>query len=113
VWPSPTQRVPRAEFRKKCAEEKITAVMFEGGARLVSQILQDRQLDYLFVYRAPMILADEKAKPMFNGLRTERLINAIRLREVRNEMHGEDVLTRGLVTYPEKLFIDETTFSMA
>lgn len=115
VWvlPSPTQRVSLAEFRKKCAEEKIGAVMFEGGARLVSQILQDRQLDYLFVYRAPMILADEKAKPMFNGLRTERLVNAVRLRDVQNEMHGEDVLTRGFVAYPEKLFVDETTFSMA
>ncbi len=115
VWvlESGSQRVPLGEFRKKCAAEKINAVMFEGGARLVSQILQDRQLDYLFVYRAPMLLADEKAKPMFNGLRTERLANAIRLRNVQNEMHGEDVLTRGLVTYPEKMFVDETTFSMA
>jgi diaminohydroxyphosphoribosylaminopyrimidine deaminase/5-amino-6-(5-phosphoribosylamino)uracil reductase len=114
VWvlPSPTQRVPLAEFRKKCAEVKIPAVIFEGGAQLVSQILQDRQLDYLFVYRAPMLFADDRAKPMFNGLRTERIANAIRLRDVRNETHGEDVLTRGFLEYPERLFIDETTFSL-
>jgi len=114
VWvlPSPTQRVPLAEFRKKCIEMKIPAVMFEGGAQLVSQILQDRQLDYLFVYRAPVLLADDRAKPMFNGLRTERMANAIRLSDVRNESHGEDVLTRGYVEYPERLFIDETTFSL-
>ena len=114
VWvlPSPTQRVPLAEFRKKCTEVKIPAVMFEGGAQLVSQILQDRQLDYLFVYRAPVLFADDRAKPMFNGLRTERMANAIRLSDVRNESHGEDVLTRGFVEYPERLFIDETTFSL-
>lgn len=114
VWvlPSPTQRVPLAEFRKKCAEVKIPAVIFEGGAQLVSQILQDRQLDYLFVYRAPLLFADDRAKPMFNGLRTERMANAIRLRDVRNETHGEDVLTRGFLEYPERLFIDETTFSL-
>lgn len=114
VWvvQSPTQRVPLAEFRKKCAEMRIPAVMFEGGAQLVSQILQDRQLDYLFVYRAPVLFADDRAKPMFNGLRTERLANAIRLGNVKHEALGEDVLTRGTVQYPERLFIDETTFSL-
>lgn len=114
VWvlSSPTQRVSLAEFRKKCVEERIAGVMFEGGARLVSQILQDRQLDYLFVYRAPILLADDRARPMFQGLRTERLANAIRLTDVKSETYGEDVLTRGRVAYPEKLFIDETTFSL-
>ena len=114
VWtlPSATQRVSMAEFRKRCAQERITGVYFEGGAQLVSQILQDRQLDYLFVYRAPLLFADDRAKPMFNGLRTERLANAIRLAEVRHEALGEDVLTRGRVQYPERLHIDETTFSL-
>jgi diaminohydroxyphosphoribosylaminopyrimidine deaminase/5-amino-6-(5-phosphoribosylamino)uracil reductase len=114
VWvlPSPTQRVPMAEFRKRCAEERISGVMFEGGAHLVSQIVQDRQLDYLFVYRAPILFGDDRAKPMLNGLRTERISNAIRLSDVRHEAFADDVMTRGRVVYPEKLFIDETTFSL-
>jgi diaminohydroxyphosphoribosylaminopyrimidine deaminase/5-amino-6-(5-phosphoribosylamino)uracil reductase len=114
VWvlPSPTQRVPMAEFKKKCAEERLCGVMFEGGAHLVSQIVQDRQLDYLFVYRAPVLFGDDRAKPMLNGLRTERIANAIRLRDVRHEPYADDVLTRGRVEYPERLFIDETTFSL-
>ena len=114
VWvlPSPTQRVPFADFRKKCVEERISGVMVEGGAQLVSQMMQDRQLDYLFVYRAPLLLADDRAMPMFNGLRTERLSNAIRLRELKVEQLGDDVLTRGRVEYPEKLFIDETKFRL-
>jgi len=114
VWviPSATQRVPLAEFKKKCADERISGVIFEGGMQLVSQILQDRQLDYYFIYRAPVLLADDRAKPMLNGLRTDKLANAVRLRDVRNEVHGEDVLTRGYVAYPEKLYVDETTFSL-
>jgi diaminohydroxyphosphoribosylaminopyrimidine deaminase/5-amino-6-(5-phosphoribosylamino)uracil reductase len=114
VWvlPSQTQRAPFSEFRKKCAEERISGVMVEGGAQLVSQLLQDRQLDYLFLYRAPILLADDRAKPMFNGLRTERLANAIRLSDVKHEALGDDMLTRGRIEYPEKLFIDETTFSL-
>ncbi len=114
VWvlPSPTQRAPMSEFRKKCAEERIAGVLFEGGAQLVSHMLQERQLDYLFIYRAPVLFADDRAKPMFNGLRTERPANGIRLTNVHNEMHGDDVLTRGDVVYPERMFVDETTFSL-
>ncbi|HVU23342.1 MAG TPA: bifunctional diaminohydroxyphosphoribosylaminopyrimidine deaminase/5-amino-6-(5-phosphoribosylamino)uracil reductase RibD [Opitutus sp.] len=114
VWvlPSATQRAPMTEFRRRCLEERISGVLFEGGAQIVSQLLQDRQLDYLFVYRAPMLFADDRAKPMLNGLRTERLAQAVRLANVRNEPHGDDVLTRGHVNYPERLFVDEATFSL-
>ena len=114
VWtlPSATQRVPMSEFRKRCAQERITGVYLEGGAQLVSQILQDRQMDYLFIYRAPMILADDRSKPVFSGLRSEKLTNAIRLADVRHEILGDDTLTRGRVAYPERMFIDETTFSL-
>lgn len=114
VWilPSATQRVPMGEFRKRCTQEKIPGVYFEDDAQLVSQILQDRQLDYLFVYRAPVLLADDRSKPMLSGLRTEKLANAIRLAEVRHELLGDDTLTRGRVTYPGQMFIDETTFSL-
>ncbi len=114
VWvlPSATQRAPWPAFRQKCVEEKITGVYFEGGVQLVSQILQDRQLDYYFVYRAPVLLADDRAKPMLNGLRTDKLANAVRLADVHAEALGEDTLTRGRVTYPEKMFVDETAFSL-
>lgn len=110
VWclPSPTQRVNFADFRKKCAEERISGVYFEGGVQLLSQMLRDRQIDYLFVYRAPVLLADAKAKAMLTGLRTEKLTEAVRLTDVRHQVLGDDTLMRGRVVYPEKIFVDET-----
>lgn len=115
VWviPSPTQRVPMSEFRKKCVEERVAGVLFEGGAQLVSHLLQEKQLDYLFIYRAPVLFADDRAKPMFNGLRTEKPVNGVRLSDVRNEVHGDDTLTHGRVEYPAQMFVDETTYSLA
>ncbi|HEY0944519.1 MAG TPA: bifunctional diaminohydroxyphosphoribosylaminopyrimidine deaminase/5-amino-6-(5-phosphoribosylamino)uracil reductase RibD [Opitutaceae bacterium] len=114
VWilPSPTQRVSFADFRKKCAEEKINGVYFEGGAQLLSELVRLRQLDYLFVYRAPILLGDEKARGLLNGLRTEKIANALRLADVHHETFGEDELLRGRVVYPEKLQVDETVFSL-
>ncbi len=114
VWcfESSSQRVPFDAFRKKCAEEKITGVYFEGGAQLVSELVRAREMDYLFAYRAPVLLADDKAKSIFSGLRPERPDQAVRLAEVRHEILGDDALMRGRVVYPGKLLLDETVFSL-
>jgi diaminohydroxyphosphoribosylaminopyrimidine deaminase/5-amino-6-(5-phosphoribosylamino)uracil reductase len=114
VWvlETPTQRVGFGAFRRKCIEEKVTGVYFEGGALLISELLRARELDYLFAYRAPLLFADDKAKTMFAGLRPEKVEHAVRLADVRHEVFGDDSLMRGRVTYPEKLLLDETVFSL-
>ena len=114
VWvcESPTQRVGFADFRKRCAEAGITGVYFEGGPQILSLLIQERQLDYLFVYRAPLLLADSRSKPAFDGLRTEKLAAGLRLADIRNQVLGDDTLTRGRVVYPPKLQVDETAFSL-
>lgn len=111
VLPSASPKVSFPDFRKKCGEEGITGVFFEGGAQLLSELLQVRELDYLFTYHAPVLLADDKGKSLLRGLRTETLAHAIRLAQVRHEAHGDDTLMRGFVTYPEKMFVDEATFT--
>jgi len=107
VMDTPTQRVGFADFRRRCTEEKITGVYFEGGAQLISELLRSRQLDYLFSYRAPLLFADEKAKGMFTGLSPEGVVQAVRLADVRHSTFDDDALMRGRVTYPEKLALGE------
>jgi diaminohydroxyphosphoribosylaminopyrimidine deaminase/5-amino-6-(5-phosphoribosylamino)uracil reductase len=112
IFESRTTRVPFAPFRARCAAEGITGVLFEGGAQLLSAALVERQLDYLLMYHAPVLLADERAKGAFGGLRTETLSQSIRLEDVRRHTLGEDALVRGRVVYPEKIQVDETLFSL-
>lgn len=114
VWElaSPTQRVNIVDFRKRCVEEKISGVYFEGGSHLVSELLALRELDYMFVYRAPVLLGDEKAKSAYLGLRTEKLESAVRLTDVRHAHLGDDQLMRGHIVYPPKIHIDEAVFSL-
>jgi len=111
VLNSSTPKVNFQDFRARCVQEGIPGVFFEGGAQLLSELLQARELDYLFTYHAPVLFADDKSKAILRGLRTENLENAIRLRAVRHEVHGDDALMRGFVSYPEKLFVDEATFN--
>jgi diaminohydroxyphosphoribosylaminopyrimidine deaminase/5-amino-6-(5-phosphoribosylamino)uracil reductase len=114
VWTfdSPTQRVPFADFRRRCTEERIAGVFVEGGAVLVSELVRSRQLDYLFSYRAPIIFADDKAKTIFSGLRPEHVEQAVRMTDIRHETFGDDELLRGRIVYPDKLLIDETAFGV-
>lgn len=112
IFESPGGGVPLAEFRARCAAEGICGVLFEGGSQLMSRTLIERQLDYLIVYHAPVLLADERAKPVLGGLRTETLSRAIRLTDVRRQILGQDSLVRGRVAYPEQIQIDETLFSL-
>lgn len=107
VLESASPRVNFQDFRRRCSDEGITGVLFEGGAQILSELLGARELDYLFVYHSPLFFADDKARTILRGLRTERLTNAIRLEQVRHESHGDDTLMRGFIRYPEKLFVDE------
>jgi len=108
ILPSIHGRTSLAAFRAHCAAEGITGVYVEGGAELLSGFLQAREIDYLFAYRAPLFLADQRALPAMRGLRTERLNQGVRLERVRHASVGDDQLMRGHVVYPGKLSIDET-----
>jgi len=112
VFESASGRVHLAQFRARCAAEGIVAVLFEGGPQLLSRAVAERQLDYLFAYHAPVLFADERAKPVLSGLRTEGIAQALRLADVRRQTLGDDALVRGRVVYPERLQIDETLFSL-
>jgi diaminohydroxyphosphoribosylaminopyrimidine deaminase/5-amino-6-(5-phosphoribosylamino)uracil reductase len=108
---APSPKVNFSDFRARCVAEGIAGVFFEGGAQLLSEALQARELDYLFTYHAPVLFADDKGKSVLRGLRTETLDHAIRLERVRHEVHGDDMLMRGFVKYPEKMFVDEALFT--
>jgi diaminohydroxyphosphoribosylaminopyrimidine deaminase/5-amino-6-(5-phosphoribosylamino)uracil reductase len=111
ILPSASAKVNFMDFRQRCATEGITGVFFEGGAQLLSELLQSRELDYLFTYHAPVLFADDKGKSILRGLRTETMEQAVRLTGVRHELLGDDALMRGFLQYPEKMTIDEATFN--
>ena len=104
--PAVNGRVAPAAFRARCASEGICGVYVEGGAQVLSELLQAREIDYLFAYRAPVFLADQKAQAVMRGLRTEKLEQGIRLERVQHASLGDDQLMRGFVVYPGRLTVD-------
>lgn len=91
-----------AAFRARCAEAGVCGVYCEGGPSLLGAMLKDRALDYLFLYRAPLLFADNHAPSFLDGLSPESPDAGVRLANLRRETFGEDDLLRGHVLYPEK-----------
>lgn len=89
------------KVREQCLASGITGVYVEGGPRLLADLLQARQLDYLFAYRAPKWLADSAAPGPFAGFAPETMSRAFQLRDVRLDSFGSDQLMRGYIVYPE------------
>jgi diaminohydroxyphosphoribosylaminopyrimidine deaminase / 5-amino-6-(5-phosphoribosylamino)uracil reductase len=86
-------------FRKYCVESDITGVFIEGGPRILSSLLLSDQLDYLYAYRAPVILADNGAIAAFDGAMPENIADGWRLENIHHEALGDDELLRGWVKY--------------
>lgn len=99
VWALPTDT--RAwffdAFLKRCASIGIIGVYVEGGANILSSMLDNKILDYLFAYRAPKLLADIKAPPCFIGQNIDRMDSAFSLKNIKHATFGDDQLMRGFV----------------
>ena len=97
--------LPQADFfdafKARCVAEGVYGVYCEGGASLLSAFAASRALDYLFLYRAPLALADNAAPPFLFGRAPERLDEALRLEDVRRAVLGDDDVLRGRVVYPQ------------
>ncbi|MDX2110052.1 MAG: bifunctional diaminohydroxyphosphoribosylaminopyrimidine deaminase/5-amino-6-(5-phosphoribosylamino)uracil reductase RibD [Verrucomicrobiota bacterium] len=87
-------------FRKHCMAAGINGVFFEGGPRLVGDLLSHQQMDYLLAYRAPLIFADSQSIPAIQQeAALTKLAMAPRLTRVHHDVFGEDSLMRGFVKY--------------
>ena len=56
-------------------------------------------MDYAFVYQAPKLMNDSQAPGIGNPRFTKSMDDALRLKQVRHAILGEDVLTRGSIDY--------------
>lgn len=88
-------------FLAQLTVRRISGLLVEGGPSFLSGLWRMGALDYLFAYRAPMILGDEAAIAAVFGRAVPNLSGAIRLRDIRRKQLGSDDLIRGWLTYPE------------
>jgi diaminohydroxyphosphoribosylaminopyrimidine deaminase/5-amino-6-(5-phosphoribosylamino)uracil reductase len=97
VWELPDEggHLSWEAFVERCAREEILGVYIEAGPRLATELIEAGRIDYLFVYQAPKFMSDAAARGIGSERQTSEMSQAIRMMEVRHEIFGTDILTRG------------------
>jgi diaminohydroxyphosphoribosylaminopyrimidine deaminase/5-amino-6-(5-phosphoribosylamino)uracil reductase len=80
-------------------QEGITSVLVEGGARLHGSMLEDRLVDHVRLFLAP-IFAGDGGISVVDGVRAANRDEAICLNKVRYKRLGDDLMIKGDIYYP-------------
>jgi len=88
------RRIPWAPIVKQLAEQGVLSVMIEGGATTAAWALQEKAVDRILVFYAPMILGSD-GRVMIDRLGVKRVKQAIRIRDMQIRKSGPDALVSG------------------
>jgi len=99
--PYENDRFPLAAFQRACTELDIRGIYIEGGRSLISNLLAQNAIDYLFCYRAPKLFASDKAPAFADGLDIREPSGAPYIEQPYSEILGDDILSHGFLNYPQ------------
>ena len=88
------RRIPWAPIVKQLAERGVLSVMIEGGATTAAWALQEKAVDRILFFYAPMILGGD-GRVMIDRLGVKRVKQAIRIRDMQIRKSGPDALVCG------------------
>jgi diaminohydroxyphosphoribosylaminopyrimidine deaminase/5-amino-6-(5-phosphoribosylamino)uracil reductase len=95
--PSARERVDLAGLLRALAERGITSVLVEGGEALLGSLFDCGLVDKVVAFIAPIIIGGEQAKTAVGGSGVDKVVDAFRLRRVRVERCGEDMMVSGYI----------------
>lgn len=87
-----------AETFRELGEKNITSVLIEGGGDILSQALDERLIDKVVIYLAPVFAGGSVVA--FGGRGAGSTAEATRIRAAEYEKIGQDVCVSGYTEYP-------------
>lgn len=95
VFPTENGRVHLAELWRELGRRDVQRLLLEGGATLAGAALKAQLIDQLMVFLAPKLIGGASEFGIFAGEGCRKLIDAVRLNDLRYEQSGEDILITG------------------
>jgi len=93
--PSKDDLVDLGALLKLLGERQVTSLMVEGGAGVFGSLSEDRLVDKLLAFVAPIIIGGQKAKNPVEGKGVEKVAQAMNFARVKVEKLGNDILISG------------------
>jgi diaminohydroxyphosphoribosylaminopyrimidine deaminase/5-amino-6-(5-phosphoribosylamino)uracil reductase len=85
------------ELLKLLGQRKVVSMMVEGGAAVFGSLFEERLIDKVLAFVAPIVIGGHGAKNPVEGKGVERLSQATGFTRVKVEMVGSDVLISGYI----------------
>jgi len=91
----PNGRVPLGSLLRRLAEREVQHLLIEGGSRIHTTALEEKQADKLMLFIAPLLLGGEGAPGFFGGRGFESPDQAHPVRDLSIRRSGPDILVEG------------------
>jgi len=95
--PSAGELVDLKRLLEALGEREITSVLVEGGGALFGSLFDQRLVDKVIAFIAPIIVGGKEAKTAVGGSGVDEVADSLRLERVRVEEFGEDLMVSGYV----------------
>ena len=89
--------VDPAALLKALGERGITSVLVEGGGILLGSLFDHGLVDKVIAFIAPLIIGGAEARTAVAGRGVDHIADALRLKQVRVEAIGEDLMVSGYI----------------
>jgi len=93
--PSEGGMIDLRQLFKLLGERQISSIMVEGGSGLLGSLFDQRLVDRVMVFIAPIIIGGKSAMPAVGGKGVPRIADALKLENVTYETFGQDIMISG------------------
>ena len=95
--PSKEGYIELKELMRELGKRQIMSVLVEGGSILFGSLFDQKLIDKVVAFVAPIIIGGEKAKTAIGGRGVEKIMEAVKLKNLSEERFGDDIMFIGYV----------------
>jgi diaminohydroxyphosphoribosylaminopyrimidine deaminase/5-amino-6-(5-phosphoribosylamino)uracil reductase len=95
--PSENGYIELKKLMDELGKRQIMSVLVEGGSILFGSLFDQKLVDKAVIFVAPIIIGGEKAKTAIGGRGVEKIMDAVKLKNISEERFGDDVMFVGYI----------------
>ena len=85
------------ELLQSLGKRQITSVLIEGGSTLLGSLCDQKLVDKMTVFIAPIIIGGEKARTAIGGKGIDKVVNSLKLERIKTNQFDNDLMITGYI----------------